>query len=1144
MSARGGGAGPSAPRGATETKATEAKTTETKTTTPLELHRFPDWRALRGFALREAEAATPDRSVALIVPTEGAAWVLDRFLRSELPLGAVAPFVTTAARAFGDLLDDARDDTPDDTSDDAPEGDPNDAPAGAAPASRLMRETVLEEALAAGAEGEGAPPGAPELLAEPLLAFLDEQAADRSPTPGEEEEAAAFEVFCDRVEPVFSEESATDRGAARLAALTGWLRGVVRRYRNGLRERGRLDPEGVRRELVRQAESVRAARRWTRVVALGEGALKPADAEVFAALAPPEGLAWALPPGAPTPALPPSLRPIDRAIDRPAAERVGDRPGSLFAPAATAERLTVFAPEPAADTASGTPDAPDSPAPWVFVVTDRDDEVESAIRLLETFRDESPERFRGFDRCAIAARKPALYLPAAESAFAGAGIPFRTPEAAPLVAEPWAAGLGDLLDFAERPEQLSRGLTLLRNPFLTAPDLPAPPPLSADRAERAFLRGVPTARPRAAADPGEPALFRVGLRDTLTVPAGQRAPAAGASEAASPSDPAPTGSDPARPRASDSGSDDSAPPGGIADSLRALAGRCRQAAPAGESAPGNHRKKDSPRRMAETEDDAAAAAVLERLADWADDLAPFRDPGADLGEAVSAVVEFVRARFSPEVPERREAPDSAEEPVPTDLDAPSGPREPGEESALVALVQAADSLKGVSAAGGRERVADLLRRLLRRRKAPRRRADEGVQLVRAEDAPFGDFDGLVVLGLSDADWPGPRPSNIFYPQALLEPATRERHADRRAAEVRLLRAFAESPRRTAAFVRAAHEDGFPAGVSPFEVELREALETGGARRRTLAPPAVERAARRGNGSRPAPDPLPAALDRRAPSAKALERTLSPSALDRYADSPAEFFARNVLYLDEERQLSDIAPPTERGLLLHEVLERGIPRLHQAGIAVETAPERALDLLDDTLREIARRWQLPTDDLRSERLWLFGHAAEPGALEWFLREQAAQGPFEPRNYEKELVAEIEPATAAALPLKIAGRADRVDTLPDGRLRVLEYKSGRFFSKPLQARLYARLLEAGGSAAPVYGIAYLGDRRWIGPDDKPSDSDQDETIRAIRDRLAVGDFGRPRNEPTFGMPLVSRHDLPEAAPDGSEEPGAPDPGPGVR
>lgn len=1139
MSARGGGAGPSAPRGATETK-----TAETKTTTPLELHRFPDWRALRGFALREAEGATPDRSVALIVPTEGAAWVLERFLRSELPLGAVAPFVATAARAFGDLLDDARDDARDEA--------PRDAPAGAAPASRLMRETVLEEALAAGAEGGGAPPGAPELLAEPLLAFLDEQAADRSPTPGEEE-AAAFEAFCDRVEPVFSEESETDRGAARLAASTGWLRGVVRRYRNGLRERGRLDPEGVRRELVRQAESVRAARRWARVVALGEGALAPADAEVFAALAPPEGLAWALPPGAPTPGLPPSLRPIDRATDResggaagdgPASKRVGDRvgeragdrvrerPGSPFAPAAPAERRTVFAPEPAADS---TPEAPDSPARWVFVVTDRDDEMECAVRLLDTFRDEGPTRFRGFDRCAIAAQKPALYLPAAESAFAGAGIPFRTPEAAPLVAEPWAAGLGDLLDFAERPEQLSRGLTLLRNPFLTAPGLPAPPPLSADRAERAFLRGVPTVRPRAAADPGEPALFRVGLRDTLTVPAGR--PAAGASEAASSSDPAPAGSDPVHPRASDSGSDDSAPPGGIADSLRALAGRFRKAVPVGGSTPGTGGKKDSARKMAESEDDAAAAAVLERLADWADDLAPFRDPGGDLGEAVSAVVEFVRARFSPEVPE------GAEDRASTDPDAASGPRESEEESALFALVQAADSLSGVRS-GSRNRVADLLRRLLRRRKAPRRRADEGVQLVRAEDAPFGDFDGLVVLGLSDADWPGPRPSNIFYPRALLEPATRERHADRRAAEVRLLRAFADLPRRTAAFVRAAHEDGFPAGVSPFEVELREALEKSGARRRTLAPPAADRVPRRGNGPLPAPAPLPAALDRRAPSARALERTLSPSALDRYADSPAEFFARNVLYLDEERQLSDIAPPTERGLLLHEVLERGIPRLHEAGIAVETAPERALDLLDDTLREIARRWQLPTDDLRSERLWLFGHAAEPGALEWFLREQAAQGPFEPRNYEKELVAEIEPATAAALPLKIAGRADRVDTLPDGRLRVLEYKSGRFFSKPLQARLYARLLEAGGSVDPVYGIAYLGDRRWVGPGDKPSDSDQDETIRAIRDGLAAGDFGRPRNEPTFGMPLVSRHDLPEAAPDGSDEPGAPDPGPGVR
>lgn len=1021
----------------------------------IEIGRFADWRALRGFALREAEGASPDRSVALVVPTEGAAWVLDRFLRSELPIGAVAPSVVTAARAFGDLLEDA----------------PDDSPSDGTPAGRLVRETLLEESLAAGAGAPGAPPGAPELLAEPLLALLDEQGADHSLAPAAE---AAFEAFCDRVESRFSEERETDEGAARLTALTGWLRSVVRRYRKGLRERRELDPDGVRRELVRQAGAVRAARRWARVVALGEGALATAELEVFAALAPPEGLAWALPPGAPEPVLPPSVRPVAlRPDEAPAADAAaapaGNRPGSLFAPAATEEPLSVFAPEPGAGEGAAPP-----AAGRVFVVTDRDDEVERAVRLLEAFRDEEPERFPGFDRCAIVAQKPALYLPAAESVFADAGIPFRSPEAMPLVAGPRAAGLGDLLDFAERPEQLSRGLALLRNPFLEATDLPADPPRCADLAERSFVR--------------------LGLRDTVTAPSRN---GAASTPAASPDrDPAP----------------------GVGPALRALAGRFRREVAAFDSLPEDDRSR---RKLGEAEANSAAAAVLDLFARWADDLARFRDPEADLRGAVSAVVAFARRRLSPEVPE------GAAERVSTEGDRPSRPRDPEEESAIVALVQTADSLEGVRS-GGPERAAGLLRRLLRRRRAPRRRADEGVQLLRAADAPFGDFDCVIFLGLSDADWPGPRPSNIFYPRSLLEEATRVRHADRRSAETRLLRAFAELPRRAAAFVRAAHEDGFPAGVSPFEVELREALEASGARPRVFTPATVEAAAESGDGSRAKPPPpLPETLDRRAPSAKALERTLSPTALDRYAGSPAEFFARNVLFLDEERLLSDIAAPTERGVLLHEILERGIPRLHEAGIRIGADADRALDLLHDTFGEIARKWGLPEADLRSERLWLFGHAAEPGALEWFLREQEARGPYEPRCYEKGLTAAIEPATATAPPLRVAGRADRVDTLGDGRLRVLEYKSGRFFAKPLQARLYARILEAGGSSSPEYGIAYCGDRRWVGPGDKPSDPEQDDAVRAIRDGLAIGDFRLPADEPAFGMPLVSRHDLPDAA-----------------
>ena len=454
-----------------------------------------------------------------------------------------------------------------------------------------------------------------------------------------------------------------------------------------------------------------------------------------------------------------------------------------------------------------------------------------------------------------------------------------------------------------------------------------------------------------------------------------------------------------------------------------------------------------------------------------------------------------------------------------------------------ALEQARAAAAGIRAEGKPGGVAGRLRRLFLRRGAPRRAPDAGVHLVSAADAVFGDYDFVVLLGLGDADWPGPRPTNIFFPPSALEAATRARHADRRRAEIRLLRTLASLPAQVFASSRPAQEDGFPAGRSVLEVELAEELERVGARL-LHRPSAVADAdpATGGHGPRtagPAP-PLPRFLDRRAPSAHALERPLSPTALDRYAESPAEFFARNVLYLDEEPELSDIAPPTERGLLLHEVLERGVPRLPPLGGRRASAEDldRALDLLEECLSEAARGMGLDETALRNEAMWLFGNEAEPGALEWFLLEDWGRGPAEPRDFELRLKGEVEPGTASAPPLVVSGRADRVDTLADGRLRVLEYKSGRLYRKPLQARLYARILEAGGRVAPDYAIAYFGDRRWAGPDESPAGPQQDETIRAVRDGLARGEFGLPGTEPLFGMPLVSRHDLADAPPTPSD------------
>ena len=1078
----------------------------------IEIRRFGDRGDIRRFARTEAAQASAGRKVCLVAPSEGAVWVIENLLRSALDPGeagaAVLPQVVTASRALADLA--------------------GDLPEGRAAASRLARETVLEEALAAEVEASDAPPGEAGPLTGPLLAFLDEQAADSAVAPRNADDRAdhrtddaaedrtdgtAFEAFCDRIGAELGEAAETDEGAARLGALTGWLRRVHRRYRDGLGDL--LDPDGLRRALLRAALTDRfRQRRWTRLAAFGEGALSPADCEVFAALGAPDGIAWALPTDAPLPPAPAGVefREVPAAPrgvahagspavhgatgEEPAAapgnrnERVGRQrrsagaPPGLFAasaPAPAPERaapeagpLSVFVPVP---TAAGSDGRGEAGGIRPFVETDRDDEARLAARLLAAFRERTSGIFGEFDRCAVVMQQPASYLGAVETAFSREGIPFRTPERPPLTTEPGAAGLGALLDFAEKPEFLPHGLTLLRDPFLRTEGLSRPPARAADLAERA--------------------LARWNVRATLP---GNDEPAAG---------------------------------------MRSLAGRFREAAARFESrAEADSGNGVSARERQEGREDAAAAEVLEVFSRWSEGLAAFRSREAGLEAAAAALLDFDRACFR-----RGRPPSGAAGPEKSDVvsDAVAG-----------ALEQARGAAAGIRAEGKPAGVAARLRRLFLRRRAPRRAPDAGVHLVSAADAVFGDYDFVVLLGLGDADWPGPRPTNIFFPPSALEAATRARRADRLRAEVRLLRALAGLPAQAFAFSRPAQEDGFPAGRSALEVELTEELERIGAR--PLPPPASAAVdagpAPVGRGPRPADPapPLPRFLDRRAPSARVLERPLSPTALDRYAESPAEFFARNVLYLDEEPELSDIAPPTERGLLLHEVLERGVPRLPPLGGRTPAGEDldRALDILDESLSEAARKMGLDETALRNEAMWLFGNEAEPGALEWFLLEDWGRGPAEPRDFELRLKGEVEPGTASAPPLVVSGRADRVDTLADGRLRVLEYKSGRLYRKPLQARLYARILEAGGRVAPDYAIAYFGERRWAGPDESPAAPEQDETIRAVRDGLARGEFGLPGKEPLFGMPLVSRHDLPDApqaqpgtgAPTGAEAGSAPE------
>ena len=524
------------------------------------------------------------------------------------------------------------------------------------------------------------------------------------------------------------------------------------------------------------------------------------------------------------------------------------------------------------------------------------------------------------------------------------------------------------------------------------------------------------------------------------------------------------------------------------DDLAATVGRIAEdrlaEVPADAESPERARNERAARELRQT------AAVVERLAAYARALAPIRDGRTPFREAVRCFAEFATARFS----------------------------EPPDDAALRALAQAADPALPETPVGDAARFRDRVRRQLRRQTTNRHPGRTGVHLIAAEDAPFGDYDCLILLGVGDADWPGPRPGNVFFPTRVLERATRARSGDARRREARLLGSFATLAGQSAGFVRAELEDGFPAGASPLFAALGERL-----RRNPNEPLPVEVPEAAGSGGAP----LPRGLERRAPGAVDLAaRPLSPSALVLYARNPAQFFLQRVLRLREERPLTDTGSRTARGARLHALMEEAAPAFcEEHGPVCEANLDAALAFFRERYRALEDPGLTP-EVREAEELWLFGGDSHPAALVWFLREEADRGPGAPVQIEETLEGTVEPASGDLPALRVRGVVDRVDALPDGRRRVLEYKSGSSAGRDdafLQARLYARL--AGADAPAEAAVPFFRDRVW-GVPDKPEELDA--RIRAVRDGLAEGAFpvpADPKEIKPFDWPLAIRPDLPE-------------------
>jgi RecB family exonuclease len=432
-----------------------------------------------------------------------------------------------------------------------------------------------------------------------------------------------------------------------------------------------------------------------------------------------------------------------------------------------------------------------------------------------------------------------------------------------------------------------------------------------------------------------------------------------------------------------------------------------------------------------------------------------------------------------------------------------------------------------------DEVAALVRRWIEGQTFAPRSGDDGVHVVDADSARFGRFDHVHIAGLVEAEWPDRARQNIFYSPAVLRelgwPGEADRLTGARAAFADLLRLptsrlsastfllEADALVSPSPFVDEVEQSGLdaleevepPGRIFEFEALCHEPVDAtplsafarGWLPRRTRVAQ-LPLARFRGFTEPPAPRPY------------------SLSALERYQDCPFKFFAADILRLEEVPEDESTMSPRARGRFIHEVFERFYEAWDSRGGGAMTSDrvDEARALMAEVAEPLLAR--LPEADAALERARLFGSAISTGSLEIVLGHEAS-APVEVRERWLEYRLEGEFALGSEDGGKVAlrGVADRIDLLADGRLRVVDYKTGSAPnpSRALQVAIYAlsaqeRLRDRDGGEWPVAEAIYLAfsgkksQAAVVRAGDDPKEALAAARTRLLRivDRVRAGEF----------------------------------------
>jgi RecB family exonuclease len=472
---------------------------------------------------------------------------------------------------------------------------------------------------------------------------------------------------------------------------------------------------------------------------------------------------------------------------------------------------------------------------------------------------------------------------------------------------------------------------------------------------------------------------------------------------------------------------------------------------------------------------------------------------------------------------------------------------------LLDELASAHEAHGNRVASFRELVS-LVRRAVERQTFTPMSGVAGVRLMEARAARYAQAKALWVVGLVEGEWPAPSRGSIFYPTSMLLDLGFAREQDRlpaaRAAFLDLL-SLPSSEVRISSFQL---EDDAIVRPSVFLEDLQEvALEV---RRES----AVRAPSDQGSATLSIPGPSfdadGAARPRQQPFVRGVRlqpdfrrqhavddwaswrtarrdvseprfrgyagpppaRVLSVTEVERYLECPFRYFATYELRLQEEEDEARVGlDPRTRGTLVHDVFQRFFDGWSAAGRGAiapgDLGSARTLfaEVVDTCLAG------LPEADRVLERTRLLGSAAAPGLGERVFRLEALRPtPVVERLLEFNLRGTYTFEATPPVRVELRGKADRIDLLADGTLRLIDYKTGRAPDRrrAVQLAVYAlcaeqRLDGYRGRRWTVGQAAYLAlaDKRpWIGI----ADGSDREALDLARDRFLGALDGIARGE----------------------------------